>query len=91
MKFTLVFAIISFIDEISETETYMNEWADAREIFGNHPVSSTDQWSRIEETVSIPLNITFTNNTYCRKQPLSIVLAHYEGYGKIAPIRRNPT
>ena len=69
----------------------MNEWSDVRDIFGKHPVSPTDQWSRIDETISIPLNISFTNQTYCRKQPLSFVLAHYEGYGKVAPNRRNPT
>ena len=69
----------------------MNEWADVREIFAEHPVSATNQWSRIDETMIIPLNISFTNHTYCNKQPLSLILAHYEGYGKVAPIRRNPT
>ena len=76
---------------IAETETFWNEWADVRELFGDHPVSSTDQWSRIEEQIRIPLNISFLNQTYCGSQPLSLVLAHYEAYGKIAPNRRNPT
>ena len=76
---------------ITETETFWNEWADVRELFGGHPVSSTDQWSRIEEQIRIPLNISFLNQTYCGSQPLSLVLAHYEAYGKIAPNRRNPT
>ena len=76
---------------ITETETFWNEWADVRELFGDHPVSSTDQWSRIEEQIRIPLNISFLNQTYCGSQPLSLVLAHYEAYGKIAPNRRNPT
>ena len=69
----------------------MNEWADIQDISGKHPLFPTDQWSRIGESISIPLNITFTNDTFCQKQPLSLVLAHYEGYGKFAPNRRNPT
>ena len=85
------FIILTKVLLITETETFWNEWADVRELFGDHPVSSTDQWSRIEEQIRIPLNISFLNQTYCGSQPLSLVLAHYEAYGKIAPNRRNPT
>ena len=59
--------------------------------WGSHPVNPTDMWDHYEEEVEVPTTITFKNDSLCSGRPLTIAVAIYPGYGKQAPLRRNPT
>ena len=60
------------------------------EFYSNHPVASTNQWNMFLESIEVPTNWTFTNDTVCQGLPFTLLTAIYDGYGKMAPIRRAP-
>lgn len=58
--------------------------------YSGHPFHATDAWDRVEETVEVPAELNFNNNTFCRGFPVTFLTAVYDGYGRFAPLRRNP-
>ncbi len=59
--------------------------------WGSHPVNPTDMWEHFEEEVEIPSSVPFKNESKCGGKPMTIAVTIYPGYGKQAPLRRNPT
>ena len=60
------------------------------EFYADHPVASTGQWYKFLETIEVPTNLTFANDSVCQGLPFTLLTAIYDGYGKMAPIRRAP-
>jgi hypothetical protein len=60
------------------------------DFYANHPVASTNQWYNFLETIEIPTKWNFINNSLCQSQPFTLLTAIYDGYGKMAPVRRAP-
>jgi hypothetical protein len=64
---------------------------DVRTFYSAHESNPTEVWSEHPERIHLPSVMHFTNQSVCGEKPLTIVTAIYQGYGKLAPVRRNPT
>ncbi|XP_059078438.1 uncharacterized protein LOC131876911 [Tigriopus californicus] len=58
--------------------------------YTSHPVYPDPLWNEVDETIEIPTKIPFVNQTYCEEKPFTLLTTVYHGYGKMAPLRRNP-
>lgn len=47
-------------------------------------------WNGLTENIEIPTKFYFANQSLCDDLPITLVVVAYKGYGKIAPLRRNP-
>ncbi len=57
-----------------------------------HPTNPTDMWiNGVAESAELPTRLTFANSSLgCEDFPVTFVIADYKGFGKLAPLRRNP-
>ncbi len=62
-----------------------------KEYFAKHPVNPTRQWQDLDEAIVIPHSVPFKNDSYCGSVPQTYFFGVYHGYGKFAPVKRNPT
>ena len=60
------------------------------DLFGNHPTNPANMWNGLTENIEIPTKFYFANQSLCDDLPITLVVVAYKGYGKIAPLRRNP-
>ncbi len=58
----------------------------------SHAVNPTDMWEERAEEVELPTDLHFVNGSLlgCDRYPVSFLAAVYKGYGRMAPVRRNP-
>ncbi len=59
--------------------------------FSDHSVNPTEAWTLYQETLKLPTVFHFKNDSLCKNLPVSILAGIYDGYGKVAPLRRNPS
>ncbi len=63
---------------------------DVKEVYANNSIVNTSHWHYHPESLEIPTYFNWTNNNKCFGKPVTILTAIYNGYGKMAPLRRNP-
>ncbi len=60
--------------------------------FESHPVNPSNMWDEVEEEIDIPTEIFYKNSSMgCGRFPVTFSAAVYDGFGKMSPVRRNPT
>ena len=51
----------------------------------------TEQWSNVAEKITLPTKFHWLNESLCKDVPVTMVVSAYNGgYGKFAPLDRNP-
>jgi len=60
--------------------------------FSAHKTNPTETWAAMKERVWIPSELHFHENSTCsnNSDDVTVLVAAYKGYGKFAPLRRNP-
>jgi hypothetical protein len=61
-----------------------------KELAANNSISNFTAWERHAESLELPSQLFFTNQTSCGNNSFTLLTAIYDGYGKMAPLRRNP-
>ena len=56
----------------------------------NNSVQNTTDWNYHPEYIEIPSTIIFQNASRCGRNGFTLMSALYNGYGRMAPLRRNP-
>ena len=55
-----------------------------------NPIQNTSAWSNHAEELHVPSPLHFKNDSFCGGKAFTLLTSIYEGYGKMAPLRRNP-
>lgn len=58
--------------------------------YANHPMNPNQGWDKYPEHIEFPTRFHFKNSSQCAHLPITFVQAIFDGYGAMAPLRRNP-
>ena len=62
---------------------------DISKLAANNSISKFTDWIHHPEYIEIPSTWIFKNESFCNRNNITIMTALYNGYGKMAPLRRN--
>ena len=63
---------------------------DIKQFAASNSVNNFTDWNNHPEDIEIPSTFKFKNQSLCGNTGITVMTALYDGYGKMAPLRRNP-